>query len=498
MLENVSMNDKLTFADLSEEEKQKRGILGRLYGPCADIIHSTRNGRKYSDKLWEKVFQQPLVEEMFKNGGVPGELDHPADRSETCSEKIAIMMPEPPKKDSKGRLIGYWDIIDTPNGRIAYSLAKYGFKLGISSRGDGDVVEDYVTGEQKVDPDTYTFQAFDLVLVPSVEQARLSLITESLDPQKSKLRESLSEALQEASEPDRKVMEDTLRNLHIELPPNPNIKKNMAADDVGADVIKNLQESLKRIKSLQAQVKCLQEKLSVCYAKEAKLTESLQRVQDSSKSIEQQSEEDSRAIQSLSEQLEQKSATIEKQARQIKMLTQKCSQQDEKQKTLNESISQESARVAKLTEQLRQERKTSSEQSAQITSLKESLEEVRQDSRIKSKEYERKLNKATGLTEHYKKVARTAVDKYIESKAKLMGINSTEIKKKLGENYSFNDIDRICESLSKFQLNMGSLPFDFNSGKNVKVSIKESSEPILPKTGFDDEIDPQLMFLARK
>ena len=35
MLESVATNDKLTFADLSEEEKQKRGILGRLYGPCA-------------------------------------------------------------------------------------------------------------------------------------------------------------------------------------------------------------------------------------------------------------------------------------------------------------------------------------------------------------------------------------------------------------------------------------------------------------------------------
>ena len=217
MLESVSANDKLIFADLSEEEKKKRGILGRLYGPCADIIKSTRNGRRYSDKLWEKVFQQPLVTELFANGGIPGELDHPADRSETCSEKIAIMMPEPPKKDGKGRLVGYWDIIDTPNGRIAYSLAKYGFKLGISSRGDGDVKEDFMTGEQTVDPNTYTFQAFDLVLIPSVEQARLSLITEGLDTKTSDFRKSLKESLEKASPKEREIMENTLKGLCIDM-----------------------------------------------------------------------------------------------------------------------------------------------------------------------------------------------------------------------------------------------------------------------------------------
>ena len=102
MLESVNTNDKLVFADLSEEEKKKRGILGRLYGPCADVIQPTRNGRKYSDKLWEKVFQQPLVEEMFNVGGIPGEIDHPSDRSETDSTRIAIMLHEKPKR-GRGR-----------------------------------------------------------------------------------------------------------------------------------------------------------------------------------------------------------------------------------------------------------------------------------------------------------------------------------------------------------------------------------------------------------
>ena len=38
-------------------------ILGTLEGPCADIVNPTRNGRKYSEELWEKVFSDPIVEE---------------------------------------------------------------------------------------------------------------------------------------------------------------------------------------------------------------------------------------------------------------------------------------------------------------------------------------------------------------------------------------------------------------------------------------------------
>lgn len=87
-----------------------------------------------------------------------GELNHPADRTETDLEKIAVCMPEKPTKDKDGHLIATFDILDTPNGRIVATLAKYGYKLGISSRGSGDIIEDF-NGNEEVNPDSYKLEA---------------------------------------------------------------------------------------------------------------------------------------------------------------------------------------------------------------------------------------------------------------------------------------------------------------------------------------------------
>ncbi len=216
-----SIREMLDFQELSEEEKRARGILGRLYGPCASIVDATRNGRRYNDELWEKVFSKDneIVREMFENGGIPMELDHPVDREETCSEKIAAMMPEPPKRDKDGHLICYIDIIDTPCGKIAYALAKYGFKLGISSRGTGDLYQDE-NGDEVVDPDTYQFTTFDLVLLPAVKDARLS-VCESLDPKNINPNKALKKALQEeynnSSKEDQRIMDNTMKDLKIDI-----------------------------------------------------------------------------------------------------------------------------------------------------------------------------------------------------------------------------------------------------------------------------------------
>ena len=101
------------------------------------------------------------------------------------------------------------------------------------------------------------------------------------------------------------------------------------------------------------------------------------------------------------------------------------------------------------------------------------------------------------MVEKYKSIAKTAIEKYISSQATRLGISPDEIKRNLNENYSFNDIDRVCESLQQYKLNVNSLPFDISRTKSqMRVSIKESKEPI--KRGedgsdlFDDGVDSML------
>lgn len=220
-LSTDKIREALHFQELTPEEKQSRGILGRLYGPCASFIAPTRNDRFYGDELWTNVFEKnEIVKEMFDNGGIPMELDHPlGDREETTSINIAAILPERPKKDKDGHLITYVDILDTPSGKIVYTLAKYGFKWGISSRGSGELISDY-DGHESVDPTSYDFQTFDLVLLPAVKDARLTFV-ESYDAKQKtamkKMKRELKEALSTASDGDRKIMENALDNLKINL-----------------------------------------------------------------------------------------------------------------------------------------------------------------------------------------------------------------------------------------------------------------------------------------
>lgn len=210
------IKEALNLQELTPEEKEKRGILGRLYGPCASIAIPTRNGRFYDESIWDDQFNNnDILKELISNGGCPMELDHPVDREETDSTKIAAMMSTLPKKDENGNLICYCDIIDTPCGRIAYQLAKYGFKLGISSRATGDTYT-RPDGTEGINPDTFQLTTFDLVLVPALANARLTL-TESLTPRKKKLIESLSKEYNKANEDEKKIMSEELNKLNIKL-----------------------------------------------------------------------------------------------------------------------------------------------------------------------------------------------------------------------------------------------------------------------------------------
>lgn len=507
-------DEKLTY--IPSADKNNSAILGTLVGPCADIINPTRNGRGYSEDLWEKVFDSDIVKEHFQNGGLFGELGHPADRSETEPEKIAICMKEPPKKGKDGLLMGRWDILDTPNGRILKTLVDYGYKVGISSRGTGDVFSDD-NGNEQVDSDSYDFQAFDIVLLPAVKAARLSPVTESLSVNKT-LRQALTESLNNSSESDRKIMESTLKELHLEVLSEEKVESipimggdkddslvvvkkeslgsNEATDGGSAELIKSLQEAVKSKAESDAKLLELQNKLAVSDAKVGKIEEELSRYKSTTirlSTLAKESKKLKNTIITLEEQVDLKTRIIQTQKARLEKLNESIKGSTN---ILQESVSKKDLEISKLNESMTSLRAQNSEASNKIKTLNERLEEFKKVSEADKQELTGKLTKTEKLLESYKRIAHDTVRRYIESKARMLGVQPNEIKNRLGESYTIDDIDKVCEDLKSYELNISKLPF--NVDRKVKVRVTESKNDLLrPDSGMDDEIDDSLITLAK-
>lgn len=179
-----------------EEGKSNGGILGHLKGIFADYKNGTRNSdRLYTEELWDnRVFGSEDVMEALETKTLFGELDHPeGDRCETLAKNAAISITKLEKKPDEGVIYGEADILDTPTGRIVKALADSGAQLGISSRGMGEEI--YVDGQNIIDPETYDFITFDVVVTPANTKARVAL-TES--KHLSKLTESFKKEIKES------------------------------------------------------------------------------------------------------------------------------------------------------------------------------------------------------------------------------------------------------------------------------------------------------------
>lgn len=210
MDKNKRILEALQMQPLSQEEMTARHILGRLYGPIATCVESTRNGRLYNKPLWEKALEDDIFLEKVATKALFLELGHPADREETDMKQACACIPEVPKIVGDD-LYAYVDILDTPNGRLLKTLVDYGFVPGISSRGSGDVMEN-----NQVDPETFFLETWDIVQLPAVKKARLN-VCESLDSNSMKLRKALAESYQAAREEDKDTMKKALENLNIDI-----------------------------------------------------------------------------------------------------------------------------------------------------------------------------------------------------------------------------------------------------------------------------------------
>lgn len=507
----------MKYQKLSPEEQTSRGILGRLVGIIADFKNPTRNGRHYTEELWDKTFNDPIMKEKIENRCLFGELGHPTDRQEIDMEKIAICMAEVPKKGNDGKLYGVFDILNTPLGCILKTLCDYGCKIGVSSRGCGDTFSDY-NGQETVDPETYECECWDAVLLPAVKEARPTYVTESWAPSKTKtFKQALQEALETSSEKDRKTMEASLEELDIDykdenvssenednLPEEVDIDtvttpESDAAENSGANLMEELQTSLKTQQDLEKQVASLQKKLSVCYTKEARYSNVLLGTKDQLTEALAENQRLKDSIKSLNEKLVASATESTEKDQLILKLRKRVREGNDEHRVMNEQLLSNASQIQSFQKQVKSLNEKYSDQISDLNkqnmTLNEELQERSKDLQICKSQASARITKANQLVERYKSIAKTAVDKYIFLQATRLGISASDIKSKLNENYSFADIDHVCSELQRYKLNVNSLPFNVSKDKPVKMKISESKEVIYP--GYhddlvDDEIDNTL------
>lgn len=131
------------------------------------------NGRVYP--LTEISRAVDFVNEKIKEGNyVAGELNHP-DNLSIDLRNVSHIITE--MKMDGNNAIGKCKLLNTPSGQIARSLLEGGLRLGVSSRGTGNV-----TNEGLVED--FAFVTVDIVATPSAPDAYPGLVKEALENQK--------------------------------------------------------------------------------------------------------------------------------------------------------------------------------------------------------------------------------------------------------------------------------------------------------------------------
>lgn len=128
-----------------------------------------QNGRVYPKDEIEKAVES-VRRRLQKGETVLGELDHP-EELQINLDRVSHIITDMYSDGANG--MGKLKIIDTPMGNIARSLLKAGAKLGVSSRGSGNVNESGRVSD-------FDIVTVDIVAQPSAPDAYPKTIYESL------------------------------------------------------------------------------------------------------------------------------------------------------------------------------------------------------------------------------------------------------------------------------------------------------------------------------
>lgn len=177
-----------------------------LNGICMQSCITNRNGRRYALNEIAKAVES-AKQRITECNGIFGELDHPQTltiNSDRISHVITEMWMNGNDAYGKAKLL------NTPMGLIAQELLRSGVKIGVSSRGAGNVNE---SGEVN----GFNFITYDIVITPSAQQAYPNMMYESLDTRAGQRVMTLAEQVQQDPAAQKYFKREILKFINDEL-----------------------------------------------------------------------------------------------------------------------------------------------------------------------------------------------------------------------------------------------------------------------------------------
>lgn len=145
-------------------------------------LQRNRNGRRYpADKTWGRhTTESAEFMRRVKARRVTGQVEHPeSGRSSMGAAAVVITKVEPPRS-TDGKVFIEFETMHTPGGQIIEGFIRSNVGFGISSRGNGSVIQVDGVDEVQEDFEPVTFDCVHDESTPGAEVAA-SAIRESLD-----------------------------------------------------------------------------------------------------------------------------------------------------------------------------------------------------------------------------------------------------------------------------------------------------------------------------
>ena len=452
LIEELTSRREVT---LDESVQPSAKSLGTLKGICADYKESTRNGNFYSRKLWENVFKDPLVKEALEDRVLLGELDHPSDgRLEMSAANACIVMTGYEFDDNEQVLKGSFDILPTPSGKVLRSLLDYGCRLGLSSRGEGDVTTDDQGRNVVAEDGSYYFVGFDAVAMPAVKKAKPAL-QESLSKRMT-FKESLSEQINSAStkaelELIKNVIEATkLPDSDSLLESINNKSKELEGVNDSSNLMEDLENANSQINTLQEEVRSLKLEVTNSKSKFNKVFESRKALRTEVRSMQEEADKLREDYNGQVFELASTTKRLEESQTSLRVANRKIRDLEEELRDSSSSREGLESKVNNLEESLERSQATNREKTKTISELREELESTKgrlrsalRESHAKETESRRQVQESKKSLSESNRRSQDVLRTYAIRRSQDLGVDSKLVLESIKPGATTEDIDKI-------------------------------------------------------